>query len=81
VLPRQPSEDRMLKGRTGPCWPRHPRMITRAVPYMLARRSCNKPRLSRTKSLILGLTLAATTNSTRANCAIAGAWCQRRASR
>lgn len=23
VLPRQPSEDRMLKGRTGPCWPRH----------------------------------------------------------
>jgi hypothetical protein len=28
VLPRQPGEDRMLKGRTGPCWSRHPRMMT-----------------------------------------------------
>jgi hypothetical protein len=29
VLPRQAGEDRMGQGRTGPCWRRHPHMITR----------------------------------------------------
>jgi hypothetical protein len=28
VLPGQPGEDRMGEGRTGPCWRRHPRMMT-----------------------------------------------------
>jgi pimeloyl-ACP methyl ester carboxylesterase len=31
VLPRQAGEDRMGEGRTGPCWRRHPHMITRAA--------------------------------------------------
>jgi hypothetical protein len=37
VLPGDSGEDRMGEGRTGPCWPRHPRMITRAACLMLAR--------------------------------------------
>jgi hypothetical protein len=28
VLPGDPGEDRMGEGRTGPCWRRHPRMMT-----------------------------------------------------
>jgi hypothetical protein len=31
VSPRQPGKARMAERRTGPCWPRHPRMITRAA--------------------------------------------------
>src|SRR6266536_2081289 len=54
VLPRQPGEDRMGEGRTGPCWLRHPCMITRAARLMRPRRSCDQPRLSRTKSLAVG---------------------------
>src|SRR6266516_2376865 len=50
VLPRQPGEARMGEGRTGPCWLRHPRMITRAARLMRARRYCDQPQLSRTKS-------------------------------
>jgi hypothetical protein len=50
VLPGDPGEDRMREGRTGPCWRSHPRMITRAARLMRARRSCDQPRLSRTKS-------------------------------
>jgi threonine/homoserine/homoserine lactone efflux protein len=36
VLPGDPGEDRMGEGRTGPCWRRHPRMITRAARLMPA---------------------------------------------
>jgi hypothetical protein len=50
VLPGDPGEDRMGEGRTGPCWLRHPCMISRAARLMRARRSCDQPRLSRTKS-------------------------------
>jgi hypothetical protein len=28
VLPGQPGEDRIGEGRRGPCWRRHPRMMT-----------------------------------------------------
>ena len=44
LLPGQPGEDRMGEGRTGPCWRRHPRMITRAAWLMLARRCRGHPR-------------------------------------
>jgi len=50
VLLRQPGEDRMGEGRTGPCWLRHPRMITRAARLMRARRYPDQLQLSRTKS-------------------------------
>jgi hypothetical protein len=37
VLPGEPGEDRMGEGRTGPCWPRHPRMMTVRSVSLLAR--------------------------------------------
>jgi hypothetical protein len=51
VLPGQPGEARMGEGRTGPCWRRHPRMITPCGPLTLARAMPKTTAPSPTKSL------------------------------
>ena len=50
VLPGQPGEDRMGEGRTGPCWRRHPRMMTVRPVSCPPGDARHQPRLSRTKS-------------------------------